>query len=291
MNSMTGFGAATAPLKDASLRVEVSSVNRKQAEIVVFLPRAWAEHESSVRDYVASQVSRGRITVSINLQSVEAAPRPLTLHTEKLMTLTARLDEVRSLTGHTVPPTLDGLLRLGILAEEPEADMPADDVWKALQPVVEEAVQSFLGMRAREGASLRVDLLERISRLRHFREQILQLAPQVVVYYREALMKRLEEAGVAMAAQDERLVKEIALFADKCDVSEELTRLASHLNQFEQLCNSEDAVGRMLDFLCQEIFRELNTTGSKANNADMAQLVVAAKTELEKIREQVQNVE
>lgn len=291
MNSMTGFGAATASLKGASLRVEVSSVNRKQAEIVVCLPKAWAEHESNVRDYVASQVSRGRISVSINLQSIESASRPLALHSAKLAMLSARLEEVAALTGHTVTPTLDGLLRLGILAEETEADMSAQEVWDVLLPVVKEAVRSFLEMRSREGASLRVDMLERINGLRLIREQLLQLAPQVVERYRGALLKRLEEAGVAMLAQDERLVKEIALFADKCDVSEELTRLASHLNQFEQLCNSEDAVGRTLDFLCQEIFRELNTTGSKANNADMAQLVVAAKTELEKIREQVQNVE
>lgn len=291
MNSMTGFGAAAAPLKGASLRVEISSVNRKQAEIVVLLPRAWAELEGRVRESVAAHISRGRISVAISLQTPAAGARPLTLHHAGLQQLLARLEEVNRLTGHSVPPTLDSLLRLGILAEETEADMAADEVWQRLQPVLAEALSAFLQMRANEGARLREDLLTRVALLREYRAKIAHIAPTVVAQHRVALMKRLEEAGLPLELTDERLIKEIALFADRCDVSEELTRLSSHLIQFEQLCNSGEPVGRTLDFLCQEIFRELNTTGSKANCADLAQSVVAAKTELEKIREQVQNVE
>lgn len=291
MNSMTGFGAATAPLKGASLRIEISSVNRKQAEVVVALPRAWAELESRVRDYVAARVSRGRVSVAIALQVVESSARPLMLHTAKLQELTDRLEEVRSLTGHAVPPTLDALLRLGILAEEAETQMPPEELWLAVQPVLDEALEAFLGMRAREGSHLQEDLLSRVGTLRSLRDKIAQVAPTVVLHHREALTKRLAEAGLPLDLADERLVKEIALFADKCDVSEEITRLSSHLQQFEQLCQNQEAVGRTLDFLCQEIFRELNTTGSKANSAELAQVVVSAKTELEKIREQVQNVE
>ena len=291
MNSMTGFGAAAAPVKGASLRIEISSVNRKQAEIVVFLPRAWAELETRVRDMVAERVSRGRISVSINLQATDAGARSLTLHTAKLHELTSCLEEAGRLIGHSVPPTLEALLRLGILAEETEADIPAEDAWQLILPVLQEALNSFLTMRACEGARLQEDLLTRLGLMRGFRDSIATIAPTVVGQHREALMKRLEDAGLPLQLTDERLIKEIALFADKCDVSEEITRLSSHLLQFEQLCHSADAVGRTLDFLCQEIFRELNTTGSKANCADLAQTVVAAKTELEKIREQVQNVE
>lgn len=291
MNSMTGFGAAAAPLSGASLRIEISSVNRKQAEVVVSLPRAWAELEGQVREAVAARVSRGRVSVSITLQVSESGARPLALHSGRLQELTARLDEVRTLTGHSVPPTLDALLRLGILAEETEADMAIEAVWQHMLPVLENALSAFLELRASEGARLREDLLTRLGHLRAYRDKIAQIAPTVVGRHREALMKRLEEAGLPLELTDERLIKEIALFADKCDVSEEITRLSSHLLQFEQLCNSGEAVGRTLDFLCQEIFRELNTTGSKANCADLAQTVVAAKTELEKIREQVQNVE
>lgn len=291
MNSMTGFGAATAPLKGAPLRVEISSVNRKQLEIVANLPRAWAEQEQRVRDYVASRISRGRVTVTVTLQTTGGGARPLALNVNKMKELSDRLAELKSLTGYAVEPTLDTLLRLGIVAEETEAELSAEEVWESLQPVLDEAMGTFLSMRAREGANLRADFLSRLGVLRGLREKMLEMIPGVVAHYREALMKRIGEAGVNLPEDDERLIKEIALFADKSDVSEEMTRLASHLSQFERLCDSDEPTGRTLDFLCQEIFRELNTTGSKANCAELAQLVVTAKTELEKIREQVQNVE
>ena len=135
------------------------------------------------------------------------------------------------------------------------------------------------------------DLLARIDTLRSFRSALMARAAGVATRHREVLLKRLAEAGLPLPLDDERIIKEIALFADRCDVSEEMTRLESHLNQFEAICDKAEPVGRTLDFLCQEIFRELNTTGSKANDAELAQLVVSAKTELEKIREQVQNIE
>jgi len=144
--------------------------------------------------------------------------------------------------------------------------------------------------RAADETSQR-DLLGRIATLRQFREQLMERAAGVATRHREVLLKRLAEAGLPLPLDDERIIKEIALFADRCDVSEEMTRLESHLNQFEKICDKAEPVGRTLDFLCQEIFRELNTTGSKANDAELAQLVVTAKTELEKIREQVQNIE
>lgn len=291
MNSMTGFGAATASLKGASLRVEISSVNRKQAEIVVQLPRAWTELETRTRELVAARVSRGRITVAITLQNTETNASPLMVRASKLRELTERLDEVQALTGQAPALTLDALLRLNIIAEGIETDLPVDEVWETLHPALEEALGTFLSMRAKEGENLRCDLLQRVETLHAYRSKIAARAPEVSAHYREALLRRLAEINIPIAADDERLLKEIAVFADKCDVSEELTRLSSHLEQFVQYSNSEDAVGRTLDFLCQEIFRELNTTGSKANNAELAQLVVAAKTELEKIREQVQNVE
>lgn len=290
MNSMTGFGAATAPLKGASLRIEISGVNRKQAEVVVSLPRTWAELETRVRESVAARVSRGRVSVSIAVQVVEE-DRPITLHTAKLQALMAKLQEARELTGCTLELTTDTLMRLGILAEETGDDTPMEDVWQSIAPALDEATHAFLQMRACEGKHLRADLLSRIGALRGYRSQIAEQAAGVALYHREMLTKRLADSGLPLPLDDERLVKEIAFFADKCDVSEEISRLESHLTQFEQLCDSQEPVGRTLDFLCQEIFRELNTTGSKANNAGLAQLVVAAKTELEKIREQVQNVE
>ena len=291
MNSMTGFGAATAPLGGSSIRVEIGGVNRKQAEIAVALPRAWAALETTVRDIVAAAVSRGRVNVSLTLQQTPGAAGSLALNRDKLAALTATLAEAESSLGRSIDTSLDALLRLGIIAEETETDMPLETVQAAAEPAVREALQAFLKLRAQEGENMKRDLLGRIATLRQFREQLMARAAGVATRHREVLLKRLAEAGLPLPLDDERIIKEIALFADRCDVSEEMTRLESHLNQFEKICDKAEPVGRTLDFLCQEIFRELNTTGSKANDAELAQLVVTAKTELEKIREQVQNIE
>ena len=291
MNSMTGFGAATAPLGGSSIRVEIGGVNRKQAEIAVALPRAWAALETTVRDIVTAAVSRGRVNVSLTLQQTPGAAGSLALNRDKLAALTATLAEAESTLGRSIDTSLDALLRLGIIAEETETDMPLETVQAAAEPAVREALQAFLKLRAQEGENMKRDLLGRIATLRQFREQLMARAAGVATRHREVLLKRLAEAGLPLPLDDERIIKEIALFADRCDVSEEMTRLESHLNQFEKICDKAEPVGRTLDFLCQEIFRELNTTGSKANDAALAQLVVSAKTELEKIREQVQNIE
>ena len=291
MNSMTGFGAATAPLGNTAVRVEIGGVNRKQAEIAVALPRAWAELETSLRETVAAAVSRGRVNVSISLARAAGAPAPLTVNKEKLSAFKKCMNElIDSLDVDTVP-TLEALVRLGIIGEQTESDIPAEDAAPAVNTALQQALQAFLTLRAQEGENMKRDLLARIQTLRGYRGQLAERAACVPQRYRENLMKRLEECGLPLPLEDERLVKEIALFADRCDVTEEMTRLSSHLDQFEKICERDEPVGRTLDFLCQEIFRELNTTGSKANDAALAQLVVDAKTELEKVREQVQNIE
>ncbi len=291
MNSMTGFGAATAPLASASLRVEIGGVNRKQTEVAVTLPRAWAALETTVRELVAGAVSRGRVNISISLQQTAGGAAPITINRERLTALTAQLAELENTLGKPVDTSLEALLRLGVLAEETESDLPLETVEAAVVPAVQEALHAFLTLRAQEGANMKQDLLTRINTLRGYRVALMERASGVALRHREALLKRLEESGLPIPADDERIIKEIALFADRCDVTEEMTRLESHLNQFERICDKTEAVGRTLDFLCQEIFRELNTTGSKANDAELAQMVVSAKTELEKIREQVQNIE
>ncbi len=290
---MTGFGAASAPWKRQTLRVEIGGVNRKQAEIAVGLPRAWGALEPRVRALVAGGVSRGRVNVSVNVQSPDGeAPRgELVLHEDLLAQLQESLARVAELGGGSVPLTADALMRAGALEMRAECALDPEEAWPELERLVLRAFADFDAMRAREGETLRRDLLGKIAVLRDLRAQMEKQAAGVPARYREALMKRLHEAGLPVALDDERLVKEIALFADRCDVSEESVRLASHFDQFEAICERDEPVGRPLDFLCQEIFRELNTTGSKANDAGLAQLVVTAKTELEKIREQVQNIE
>ena len=291
MNSMTGFGAAAAPLGNSSVRVEIGGVNRKQAEIAVAIPRPWAALETTIRDMVAAAVSRGRVNVSITLQHTPGASGALALDRDKLAALSTTIAEAEGVLNKHIDTSLDALLRLGIISEESENDLPIETVESVIKPLVHEALQSFITLRAQEGENMKHDLLNRIDTLRQFREKLMAQASGVSTRHKETLLKRLAESGLPLPLDDERIIKEIALFADKCDVSEEMTRLASHLTQFEKICDKTEPVGRTLDFLCQEIFRELNTTGSKANDATLAQLVVNAKTELEKIREQVQNIE
>ncbi len=293
MNSMTGFGAASAPLGSSTIRVEIGGVNRKQTEIAISLPRAWSELEAAVRDIVAGAVSRGRVNVTISMQAATGRESNggIAINELRLASLKDKLPQLEATFGQPVIPSLDALLRLGIIEEETDATIEPAEAWAATEPALREALNAFTTLRAQEGDNLCRDLLTRVTTLRNFRENLMTRAGGVVARHRETLMKRLADSGLELPLDDERLIKEIALFADKCDVSEEMTRLASHLDQFERICAKDEPVGRTLDFLCQEIFRELNTTGSKANDAELAQLVVSAKTELEKIREQVQNVE
>ena len=294
MNSMTGFGAASVPFCGASLRVEISGTNRKQLECAVNLPHAWAELEPRVRSFVAQRISRGRLNIGVLLQSADDSGRGnFRLHLNKLKALNEQLEEVSAVCGRDLELSVDTLLRLGVLTDSIEEETTPERVWEnALQSALQQAMDRFLAMRAQEGKNLAADLLIRTEGLRELRTQMIEAAADVPTHYREMLLRRLRDQGLVLEEPDERLAKELALFADKCDVSEEMTRLNSHLQQFEKFISSTgEAVGRPLDFLCQEIFRELNTTGSKANSAKLAQLVVTAKTELEKIREQIQNVE
>ncbi len=291
MKSMTGFGAANAPLESGSIRVEISGVNRKQAEISISMPRPWAEFETSLRNMAAQAVSRGRVQINISKEQGDKPATQLSINSDKLATLQGQLPELQDKLGKDVSVSLDSLVRLGILEESQEEEQSLESIWPTVESCVQEALAKFVTMRNEEGENLKSDLFERIEKIRGYKNQLAERSPKIAAYYRESLLKRLEEAGLPLPADDERIIKEIALFSDRCDVSEEMTRLDSHLDQFCKMCEKDESLGRSLDFLCQEIFRELNTTGSKANDAELAQVVVSAKTELEKIREQVQNVE
>jgi uncharacterized protein (TIGR00255 family) len=178
-----------------------------------------------------------------------------------------------------------GVMRL------PEETMDADKAWPAVDRALRAALADLIKMREREGKHLAKDLIHRLKSIRKNLKEIRALHPEVVKKYRAAMLDRLEKAALPIATEDERLMKEITFFADRSDISEELTRLESHLAQFAHHLRKNEPVGRTLEFITQEIFRELNTLGAKANDAAISQRVVACKAELEKIREQIQNLE
>ena len=291
MKSMTGFGCGEASKDDLIYRVEVASVNRKQADIVVNLPRELSALDSRIRKQVSEVVSRGRINVGISLKSSEAKGGSLSINlplAEEYSAAIAKLEEHLGLNGLVSkfdPSRAPGVIQLGETLPE------AEDAWLFVEKALKESLSKLLDMRSTEGAHLKSDLESRLAILKGFLQQIAEQAPSVVKRHRENLIKRLDAAGIELNLDDERLIKEIGLFADRCDISEEVTRLESHFAQCHKYFKSDEAVGRPLDFLIQEMGREINTIGSKANDASIAQIIVESKTELEKIREQIQNIE
>jgi len=293
MKSMTGYGRGECAQDGFKVTVELSSVNRKQSEISVYLPRELEALESRVRDEVNRQISRGRLTAKVSLHAADGnfqgrirLNAPLAKAYAREL---SRLGKELKLSG---PVTLDVLIRApGVL----QADDEVTDVeafWPAVEKALRKGLAALVRMREREGAHLLKDLQKRVGIIRKSVERVQKQAPEVSKRYQEQLRERVRNAGLEMpAVDDERLLKEIVYFADRSDISEEVTRLQSHFQQFEDCVKSKEPVGRTLDFLTQEMNREVNTIGSKANDSLISREVVVLKAELEKFREQVQNVE
>lgn len=293
MKSMTGYGRGECARDGFKITVELSSVNRKQAEIAVNLPREMEVLEAPLRDVVNRHIARGRLTGRISLHTAggKAAARqhinvPLAAAYAREL---AKLARQLKLAG---PVTLDQLVRAPGVFQTDEQLAEAEDLWPAVEHALKQALAALVRMRVREGAHLAKDLTARIGIMRKCVTRVQAQAPKATARYRAQLIERIKSAGLATPPpDDERLLKEVVLFADRSDISEELTRLQSHFQQFEDCRKSGEPVGRMLDFLAQEMNREVNTIGSKANDALIAREVVTLKAELEKFREQAQNVE
>ena len=288
---MTGFGRAEHATDALVARVEISSINRKQGEVIIQLPRAYAELESNLRKFTLGKISRGRLTVSITLEQTSDAVSQITLDTEKARALKTEIDRLGKELHLPLSLTSTDILRIPDVIQQQESGVDASAALTAIQPALEQALSALITMRAREGTDLKQDALERLALLEGEAAQIEAHSPSVITRYKENLHRRLNESGLEIDLDDERVLKEIGIFAERCDISEETTRLRSHFAKFREYLDSNQPVGRSLDFLCQEINREFNTIGSKANDATLAQHVVLSKTELEKLREQIQNVE
>lgn len=288
MKSMTGFGRGECEAKGLRYAVEISTVNRRNAEIVINLPRELAAMENAVREIIAPAVSRGRATVTASV-SGGSKTRPL-VDTEVFRRIhTELLHAQRSL---KIPgqPSLSDVIHL-YAATARESSAPSTPDASAVGKAARAALQSLEAMRSKEGAHLARELQRLLDKFAKQTAAIAKLAPSVTARHREAMRERLAALDPSFAADDERLARELALFADRSDITEELSRLESHVAQFRTGLAAKEANGRTLDFLAQEMFRECNTIGAKANSAAVTRHVVAAKTELERLREQVQNVE
>src|SRR6266849_5950109 len=266
MRSMTGYGRGETDQNGTKFSVELNSVNRKQSDIIFNLPRDLAALEPQIRQTINENISRGRTNVVVSYHNGSSGLHKLALDNE-------------------LARSYRGAMRA------PEEAFDSNAAWPAVERALRVALTELIKMREREGKHLAKDLIRRLKAMRKQIKEIRGLHPEVVKKYRAALLERLQKAGLPISVDDERLVKEITFFADRADVSEELTRVESHLAQFAHHLRRHEPVGRTLEFITQEIFRELNTLGAKANDAAISQRVVVCKAELEKIREQIQNLE
>ncbi|MEA3189026.1 MAG: hypothetical protein QOD99_2856 [Chthoniobacter sp.] len=288
---MTGYGRGQSAFNGAKFSVELNSVNRKQSDVTVSLPREFAELEPRVRDAINAQISRGRLNVVVAYHNGSAASPKLALDTALARTYYRAMVDLKQELKAEGEISIETVLRAPGVLRLPEEHLAVDDAWPHVEAALEEALGDLVKMRMREGKHLAKDLIGRLKLVRQSLRKIKQLHPAVVKKHRTTLHERIARAGVELAADDERLVKEVIFFADKSDISEELTRLESHLAQFAHALRKSDPVGRTLDFITQEIYREFNTLGAKANDAEISGHVVACKAEMEKIREQIQNIE
>lgn len=286
---MTGFGRAEIDLPGVRLAVEIATVNQKNLQVSVFGPDAWPALESTAAAWIRARVQRGKVTARVTQATAATTPRQWDHEA-----VAHSLDELHKLAARCgVKLVADGelLLRLAESSRRPSVVMPElSDVEGIVHAAFEEALRKLVDMRLAEGAALTKDLKERLAKISQMVAGMAHAEKSAPTRHREAMLRRLKEAGLSLDVTDERVLRELALFADRSDITEEVVRLHSHVAQFSTELSLPHG-GRKLDFLVQELLREVNTVGSKASEIPTTQLVLEAKTEIERIREQVQNLE
>ena len=292
--SMTGYGRGEASSSDRRISVEIKSINNRYCDLNIRLPRVLAALENRVREEITRQVARGKIDVFINFEDSSAEACRVSCDLGLARAYAAALREIAA--AADVPEALNaGVLGRysDVLQVEPARPDP-ESVWILLQEALQAALNALSEMRRLEGERLVRDIRSRSNMLKDLRLEIAERAPLVVDDYRTRLLARIDELLGERATElfdAQRLAGEVALFADKCAIDEELVRLESHLLQLDDILGDHEPMGKKLDFLVQEINREINTIGSKANDLELTRRVVSLKSELEKIREQIQNLE
>jgi uncharacterized protein (TIGR00255 family) len=289
---MTGFGRGVAQSEQYKVTVELKSVNNRYLEVAVHAPKLILFLESTIKNQVAQFAERGKVDVFIQLENIGESSQQLKVDKNLACAYVEAISEIQSAAGLPSKLTVENLLGLpGLFSmEKPEDNL--EDIEAVLLAALAEALSGFAAMRKLEGERLAADLLKRRESVCALVQQIDGLSEQVVQDYQAKLFERINELlGDKVAIDEARLANEVAYFADHACINEELVRLVSHLAQLEELLQKDAAVGRKLDFLMQEINREVNTIGSKANYLQINRLVIEAKSELEKIREQIQNIE
>lgn len=291
--SMTGYGTATCQDAGLQFSVEVRTVNNRYLKIASKYPESCVALEGRIERSIRKLIKRGTVTITIRVKNAEDVPRYVpdeTVLSAYCRELTALADRL------AIPAGLDlaGLLSLpGAIRDGASGSLAPDDLWQELEPVVDESLAQLGAFRRREGESIEVDLRQQCEVVTREIAAVASRAPGVVSDYRDRLLGRVSEllATSSVTVSEENLIREVSVFAERCDINEELSRMGAHLEQFERILDDQVSQGRKLEFLSQEMFREVNTIGSKANDIEIAHRVVEIKSAIDRIRENLQNVE
>lgn len=294
MNSMTGYGHASAKDARHQIDIEIRSVNQKALDINARMPKVFFEYENAMRTLIKEKIKRGRVDLYVSFGSEDLPSMRVDVNEELLQKVYSKMKDAWE---KTCSKSFDDCICVSDLFRLPELitvgpdEGDEDILGKLLLEAMEAAMVPFCEMRRQEGANLFAELMRRLDEIVEIVERIELRAPIVAEEHDRKLREKLQEIQVTDALPEDRIATELVFFADKSDITEEITRLTSHISQFRAIAREEDPIGKKLDFLCQEMNREANTIGSKANDLLITREVVELKTTIEKIREQVQNVE
>lgn len=289
--SMTGFGRGEYCSPFYKVKIEIRSVNHRYLDLSFRIPRAYQILEDKFRTILNENLSRGKIDVTITIEPSLESEKKVEVDWGLADGYVAALSSIKERYGLVGELSLSSLQIMPDIIRPAENEQDLEVLWDAVRPALMEAIESLLDTRKREGSAMAADIANRLATITELTAQMNERAPAVTEYYRSRLEKRLADLAVDALADPARIATEIALFADRSNIDEELTRLQSHLGQARDLLKSKDSIGRRFDFLLQELNRESNTIGSKANDLALSNIVIEVKSELEKIREQIQNIE
>ncbi|MDY5330813.1 MAG: YicC/YloC family endoribonuclease [Anaerovibrio sp.] len=291
IKSMTGFGAGDAETADFKVHIEVKAVNQRFLETNYHMPYSMNMFENQLTKKIKEYASRGKLDINIRFQDLR--DKAITVKVDKGLVAAygQALQEISSQLELSAPVTAAQIASYPDVLKLNEENADLEAAQPVLMQAMEQALESFVAMREAEGQNIQRDLLARIDTLENFVGELEKLAPEIVAAYRQRLENLLREYLAKEDIEESRIIQEVALFTDKVNYTEETVRLRSHFDQFRQIITAGEPVGRKLDFLIQEMNREINTVASKANSAGAAQFVVDVKSEIEKIREQIQNIE
>ncbi len=291
IRSMTGYGAAEEILNGRSIRVEIKSVNHRYFEYSARVPRSCGFLEERLKKLLSGAISRGKVDVGVLIQMVEGENEEITINREVVSSYVSALRSVKDEFDLADDLTLSAISRFPDVFTVVKAETDEEALWEDVKAVAEKAVAAFVAMRETEGEKMKADVLSKADFIEEKVGIVEKRSPETVKEYRDRLYAKMCEVLENTQIDESRLVQEAAIYSDKVAVDEETVRLRSHLSQLRKIVDLDEPVGRKLDFLIQEVNREANTIGSKCSDVAIAQVVVDIKSEIEKIREQIQNIE